>query len=208
MPHLYQLELHGLSIGQTKSGVGYMMLNNGLMTYKNKWLSFINKGIIVLLLGLLLMIIVPLSYLLFVYWSEMPIFIKIFWPILLAIIFTGVLITPLNGMVITKKGTVFFLPDFRLKKFNVKDLEKIAIVFTEWENNKYSVRIKFICKDGIIFCKDYSKQFRNMNNKKLAMSMYTITKRKVERICNEVLTLNICVTTIIDKNKNITYQSK
>ena len=185
-----------------------MMLNNGLMTSKNKWLSFINKGVIVLLLGLLLMIIVPLSYLLFVYWSEMPIFIKIFWPILLAIIFMGVLITPLNGMVITKKGTVFFLPDFRLKKFNVKDLEKIAIVFTEWENNKYSVRIKFICKDGIIFCKDYSKQFRNMNNKKLAMSMYTITKRKVERICNEVLTLNICVTTIIDKNKNITYQSK
>ncbi len=185
-----------------------MMSNNGLMTYKNKWLSFINKGIIVLLLGLLLMIIVPFSYLLFVYWSEMPIFIKIFWSILLAIIFIGVIITPLNGMVITKKGTVLFLPDFRLKKFNVKDLEKIAIVFTEWENNKYSVMIKFIYRDGKVFCKDYSKQFRNMKNKKLAMSMYTITKRKVERICNKLLNLNICVTTIIDKNKNIICQSK
>lgn len=184
------------------------MSNNGLMTYKNKWLSFINKGIIVLLLGLLLMIIVPLSYLLFTYWPEMPIFIKIFWPILLAIIFIGVIITPLNGMVITKKGSVLFLPDFRFKKFNLKDLEKIAIVFTEWKNNKYSVMIKIIYRDGKVFYKDYSKQFRNMKNKKLAMSMYTITKRKVERICNKLLDLNICVTTIIDKNRNITYQSK
>ena len=147
------------------------MSNDGLMIYKNKWLSFINKGIIVLLLGLLLMIIVPFSYLLFVYWSEMPIFIKIFWPILLAIIFIGVIIAPLNGMVITKKGTVLFLPDFRLKKFNVKDLEKIAIVFTEWENNKYSVMIKFIYRDGMVFCKDYSKQFSKTKSKKLHISI-------------------------------------
>lgn len=182
-----------------------MMSNNGLMTYKNKCLSFINKGIITLLLGVLLIVIVPCSYLLFTYWSEMPIFIKIFWSILLVIIFIGVIITPLNGMIITKKGTILFLPDFRLKRFNIKDLEKLAIVFTEWENNKYSVMIKFVYVDGKVFCKDYSKQFRNMKNKKLAMSMYTITKRKVEIICNKLLNLNICVATIIDKNRNITY---
>lgn len=185
-----------------------MMSNNGLMTYKNKWLSFINKGTIVLLLVLLMMIIVPFSYLVFAYWLEMPIFIKIFLPILSAIILIGVIITPLNGMIITKKGSILFLPDFRFKKFNVKDLEKIAIVFTEWENNKYSVMIKLIYKNGKVFCKDYSKQFRNMKNKKLTMSMYTITKRKVDRICNKLLDLNICIITIIDKNRNITYQSK
>ena len=184
------------------------MSNNGLMTYKNKCLSFINKGMITILQGALLIVIVPWSYLLFTYWSEMPIFIKMFWPILLAIVFTGVIITPLNGMIVTKKGTLLFLPDFRLKKFHVKDLEKIAIVFTEWENNRYSVMIKFIYKDGKVFCKDYSRQFRNMKNKKFALSMYTITKRKVERICNKLLDLNICVITIIDKNRNITYQSK
>lgn len=183
-----------------------MMSSNGLMTYKNKWLSFINKGTITLLLGLLLIVIVPCSYLLFTYWSEMPIFIKIFWPILLLIIFIGLIITPLNGMIITKKGTILFLPDFRLKKFKVKDLEKIAIVFNEWENNKYSVMIKFLYRDGKVFYKDYSKQFRNMKNKKLAMSMYTITKRKIDKICNKLLDLNICVTTILDKNRNIIYQ--
>lgn len=184
-----------------------MMSSNGLMTYKNKWLSFINKGIITLLLGLLLMVIIPCSYLMFTYWSEMPILIKIFWPILLSFIFIGIIITPLNGMIITKKGTVLFLPDFRLKKFNVKDLEKIEIVFNEWDNNKYSVIIKFVYGDSKVFKKDYSKQFRNMKNRKLAMSMYTITKRKVERICNKLLDLNICVVTIIDRNRNISYQS-
>lgn len=40
------------------------------------------------------------------------------------------------------------------------------------------------------------------------MSMYTINKRKVKRICNKLLDLNISVTTILDKNRNITYQSK
>ena len=184
------------------------MSNNGLMTYKNKWLSFINKGIIVLLSLLLMMIIVPFSYLVVAYWPEMPILIKIFWPILSAIILIGVIITSLNGLIIAKKGSVLFLPDFRFKKFNVKDLERIAIVFTEWENNKYSVMIKFIYKNGKVFCKDYSKQFRNMKNKKLTMSMYTITKRKVDRICNKLLDFNICIITIIDKNRNITYQSK
>lgn len=183
------------------------MSNNGSMTYKNKWLSFINKGIMILFLGLLV-VIVPCSYLLFTYWAEMPIFIKIFWPILLAIIFIGIIITPLNGMIITKNGTILFLPDFRLKKFNIKDLEKITIVFSEWENNKYSVMVKFVYRDGKVFNKDYSKQFRNMKNKKLAISMYTITKRKVNRICNKLLDLSICVTTILDKNRNITYQSK
>lgn len=184
-----------------------MTLNNGLMTY-NKKLSFINKGIIALLLGLILIIITPCSYLLFMYWYEMPLLIKIFWPIMLAIIFTGAIITALNGMTITNKGNILFLPDFRLRIFNLKDLKKIAIIFNEWENNKYSVMVEFVYSNGNIFNKDYSKQFRNMKNKKLAMSMYTITKRKVEEICDKLLDLNICAITIIDKNSNIIYQSK
>ncbi len=184
------------------------MSNSGLMTYKIKLISFINKGIISLLFGLLLVVIISCSYFMFAYWSEMPILIKIFWPILSTIVFIGILVTPLNGMIITKKGTVLFLPDFRLKIFNVKTMKRIAIMLNEWDNNKYSAMVKLVYGDGRVFIKDYSKQFKNMKNKKLVMSMYTITKRKVERICNKLLDLNICVITIIDKNGNITYQSK
>ncbi len=185
-----------------------MMSSNGLTTYKNKYLSFINKGTITILLGVSLMVIVPCSYLLFTYWSEMPILIKIFWPILLVIIFIGLIITPLNGMIITKKGTVIFFPDFRMKKFNVKDLEKLSIVFSEWENNKYSVMIKFVYRNGKIFYKDYSKQFRNMKNKKLAMSMYTINKRKVDKICEKIMDIDVCAITIVNKTGNVIYYNK
>lgn len=183
------------------------MLNNGLMTYKNKWLSFINKKMIPLLC-LLMIVIVPCSYFLFAYWSEMPILLKVFGPIIFAIVFIGVIITPLNGMIITKKGTIIFLPDFRLKILNINNLEKISIVFSQWDNNKFSAMVVFVFKNGKVFTKDYSKQFRNIKNKKLLMSMYTISKRKVDKLCKKLLDMNICDITILDKNMNITYQRK
>ncbi|MBQ8371353.1 MAG: hypothetical protein IJX38_00225 [Clostridia bacterium] len=56
--------------------------------------------------------------------------------------------------------------------------------------------------------KDYSNHFANMNNKMLAMPMYTVNKRKVDKICRRLSDLNICVATVIDKDRNIIYQSK
>ena len=79
------------------------MSNNGAMICKRKNLSFINKCVMSLLYSLMLLVIIPCSYLIFSYWFEMPIFIKIFWPMLLAIILVGMIITVLNGMIITKK---------------------------------------------------------------------------------------------------------
>lgn len=185
-----------------------MISNNGLTTYKNRYLSFINKGVMTLLFTLLLIVLLPYSYLVFTYWSEMPIFIKIFWPTLLVIVIIGIVMTPLNGIVINRNSNILFVPDFRVMKFQKKDLEKIVINFLEWDNNKYSVMIKLIYKDGGFFSKDYSSQFRNMRNKKLAMSMYTITKRKVDRICNSILHLDICaVINIVDNNGNIISQN-
>ena len=105
-----------------------------------------------------------------------------------------------------QKGTIFFVPDFRIKKIYLNELERISFNFNEWENCKYSVAVKFVFKDGRIFKKDYSKQFRNMQNKKLAMSVYTIKKRKVDKICEEILDLKNCFITIIDKDLQITYQ--
>ena len=185
-----------------------MLSNNGLMNDKNLFLSFINKGILTLLIGLLLITMIPCSYLIFVYWSEMPILVKIFFPILFLIIFISMIIIPFNGMMIMKSGNIIFFPDFRLKKFNMEDLKRIAFNFNEWENNKYSVTIKIIYKDGGIFVKDYSKQFRNMKNKKMAMSIYTIKRRNVDRICEKLLDLDICILTIINKDNKITYQNK
>jgi hypothetical protein len=175
-----------------------MISNNGLMTYKNKYLSFINKFKITSLLCLALVILLPCSYFVFEYWYEMPVFMKIFWPILIVITLIGTLITPFNGMIILRNGKIFFVPDFRLIKTNVQILERISFTFNEWENNKYSVKVKFVYKDGDFFIKDYSKQFRNMKNKKLAMSMYTITKTQVDKICRKLSDMEFCVISIIN----------
>ena len=138
----------------------------------------------------------------------MPLLVKIFCPILFMTAFIGIIITPFNGMMITKNGNILFFPDFRLKKLNIKDLKRIALNFNEWENNKYSVTIKFVYKNGDIFKKDYSKQFKNMKNKKLAMSIYTISKTKVENIGKKLADVDICVITIINQNNQIIYQNR
>ncbi len=185
-----------------------MRLNNGLTIYKNKHISFINKIAIILLQIISLLVIVPCSYMVFAYWFEMPLLIKIFWPIILIIILIGIIITPFNGMTITKRGTILFLPDFRLLKSNINKLQRISIIFNQWENNKYSAQVKFIYYDKKIFVKDYSKQFKNVKNKKISMLVYTISKSNVENICNKLSGLNICIITIVDKSGKIIYQSK
>ena len=68
--------------------------------------------------------------------------------------------------------------------------------------------VKFVYKNGRTFVKDYSKQFQNMKNNKIAMSIYTIKKAKVEKICENLLNVTIATSTIIDKNDNIIYQNK
>ena len=184
------------------------MSNNGCTTYTRKYLSFINKYIGALYAIVLTAFLVPCIVFISTYWSEIPIIVKVISPIVLLMIFVAILFMPLNGLLITKKGAILFVPDFRFKKLNVKDLKKTALIFNEWENNKYSTTVKFVYKDGRFFVKDYSRQFRNLKIKKIALPMYTISKERVDKICKKLLDLDMCVITIVDKNKNILCQSK
>lgn len=185
------------------------MSNNGSMIYKRKCLSFINKIPMMLLYILLLLILTPLSCIFFTIWDEIPLIMKIIWPILLAIVLIGIIFTFLNGMLITRRGTVLFVPDLRVKIINMEDVERVAFDFNEWENDKYSVMVKFVYKDGKVWQKDYSIQFRNMiRNRKITMSLYTIKKRKVDKIRKKLLDFDKYVITIIDKNGNVTHQEK
>ena len=184
-----------------------MNSNKEQTTVKTKFLSFINKVGLMLSFSLLLLILIPITCLVVEHWYEMPTAIQIFAPMIGAIIVIGIAFTPFNGMMITKKGTVWFIPDFRVKKVNIADLDRIALTFNEWENHKYSATVKLIYKTGEVFVKDYSKQFRNMKNKKSSMAMYTIYKRTVNKIRDAVSDLNQCVVTIVDIHCHITYQS-
>ncbi|MBE6943567.1 MAG: hypothetical protein E7453_04810 [Ruminococcaceae bacterium] len=184
-----------------------MVSNNGLTICNSKFVSFINKGFMTLLFTFLLIIIIPPSYLVIAYWVEMPVVLKLFWTTLVAVVLMGVIITPLNGMVFNKNGSILFIPDFRIIRCKAKDLDRIVFNFNEWDNKKYSVMVKIVYKGGNYFSKDYSRQFRNMRNKKLSMSMYTISRYKLDKICNIILQLDFCtVINIMDSNGNIVYQ--
>lgn len=183
-----------------------MQSNNYFMISKKKRLSFFSKEKMMLLLGFIWIVLIPISYFVFRYWSDgMPIFFKIFWPIILIPIFITTIMTPFVGMIITKKGTILFITYFKLKKFNVKDLEKITITFHDWEKNRFSVEIKIFYENGKIFSKDYVKQSR-VKNKKLSMSIYIIKKQQVEKIFNKLSDLNFFVITILDNNNHVAYK--
>ena len=68
--------------------------------------------------------------------------------------------------------------------------------------------IRFISENGKVFKRDYSVHFRNrVRGTRLAMAMYTISRKKVDRICEELSNVNIFIVTITDQNQKIVYQS-
>mgnify|MGYP004533966059 FL=1 len=186
-----------------------MIINSNSTSYKKIKITFINVAMKTFLLSLLFVIIIILcSFSVFANWSEEELIIKIFWPTLLVHIFIVIIVTNLTGMVITKAGTISFLPDFKVKKCNIDELERLAITFTEWENNKYSVTVKFIYKNGKVFCKDYSQKFSDSRFRKILMSVYTINKRKVDKICEKIMDIDVCAITIVNKTGNAIYYNK
>ena len=181
------------------------------MSRKNKYISFIDKRI-TLAMSLVWFVISVLMICFSVtnwsdLWKEDPL-IAVLVPIAGVIVFVASILMPLSGMMITKKGNIVFLPDFRLKIFKTEDMKRIALNFNECKNKKYAVTVKMIPKNGNVFKVDYSVHFRNrIKGEKLAMAMYTISKKKVDSIVAKTADLDVFSITIIDQNQEIVYQS-
>ena len=111
-------------------------------------------------------------------------------------------------MFISKKGTITFIPDFRIKRVHISKLKRVAVNFNEWDNYRYSVAVKLVYKDGRIFTKDYSNQFKNVRKKALFMRMYTLSNKKINNICDKVSRSDLFNISIIDLSGNIIYQNK
>ena len=175
---------------------------------KNKYLSFIDKKITLPAAFGLLVISVPFLYVVFAFWSQCPPMCRIVLPIVFGPVFVAAIVMPFNGMMITKKGNIIFITDFRLKKFKIEELKRIALNFNERKNKKYSVTVKFLSESGNVFKVDYSVHFRNrIKGEMLATAMYTISKKNVDGIIAKTADMDIFVITIIDQNQEIVYQS-
>ena len=155
-----------------------MIFNNGSMTSKRTYLSFINKGFAALYIIISMIIIVPCVFFMFSYWNDMPATIKVVGPSISVIVFLAVFLVPFQGMWITKKGTIVFVPDFRIIRTHWQELERLSLTFREWENDRYSAAVKLVYKDGRTFTKEYAKAFASTKHKKQNLCI-TPKKREI-----------------------------
>lgn len=165
---------------------------------KNKYLAFMdNKRLLVN--SLLIVFFTGVLCFLFAYWTEMPVFIKIFWPILSLIAVTGAVMTIFNGMYINKKGTVVFVPDLIVKKFRIDEIKTMTFNFNEWKNSKYFVKIEIVFQDGKVFTKDYSVPYKQMKIYKLGMALYTIKRDNVDKIIEQLSNYDFCTFNFVNQ---------
>lgn len=184
-----------------------MTSSNGSIVYKSMHADFINRAAMSIAAIFLTAVIAAVTVLFVLYWESIPLFIIVILSILLVITAFGIIFMLLNGIFITKKGKLFFFPDFRIKVYKMFDVERLAINFNECENHRYSVTIKIKQKNGKFFFKDYSRQFRNLRQKKLSMFTYTIKRNEVDRIYSKFKALNNIRLTIINRNCEIVMQN-
>lgn len=182
-----------------------MQSNSGSTVCKKLNMAFINKPMMLVVDCLLIFIFIPFLILFTIYFFEMPLIIKIGFPIILGAIIFSIIFWLFCGLSIKNNGTIIFVDIFRIKRYSLSDLNVIAINFNEWENKKYSVCIKFILKNGKTFKKDYAKAFRNMKHKDLSMALNTIQFYKVEHICKRLKETGIGIfhLSIIDEKGNL-----
>ena len=179
-----------------------MLSNNGLIVGKKLNMAFIDKLMMLAVACLLILVFTPIVILWTIYFSELPLIIKIGFPIILGTTIFSIIFVFFCGLTIKNNGKIIFVDMFRIKKYNLSDFNEMAIIFNECENKKYSVLIQFKLKTGKIFEKDYANAFRNRKHKNLSMAINTIQYRKVEQICKELKETNIDIfyLAIIDKN--------
>ena len=159
-----------------------MTLKNGSIHYKSKKMSLINKWGIFALGSIAVVIMLACSLLIVKYLSEFPLPFTIIWFLMVIIVLISWLMMPFNGLKITPDETIVFVADVRVTRVKLDELVSLNITFFKWQNNKYSACVEITCKNGKYFKKDYSQQFRNLQRKKLLISMYTISKQSVESI--------------------------
>ncbi|MBQ9745934.1 MAG: hypothetical protein IJW21_03850, partial [Clostridia bacterium] len=89
--------------------------------------------------------------------------------------------------------------------FELAQLKRLAVNFSEWETGEFSADLKFVTEDGEIFKKEYAAKFESTENH-LGLSAYTLPREKVDEYCERLAQMNICNISVIDANKDIVYQ--
>ena len=113
---------------------------------------------------------------------------------------------PRNGLYVSKDGKIKLVDGaFGGGTFELKDLKRIAVNFSEWETGEFSADLKFVTEDGEIFKKEFAAKFESTANH-AGLSTYTLPRETVDEYCEKMAEMNIFNLSVIDANKDIIYQ--
>jgi len=115
-------------------------------------------------------------------------------------------LAPKSGLYVYKNGKIKLVSGiFGGGTFELKDIKRIAVNFSEWETGEFSADLKFVTEDGEIFKKEYAEKFESTSNH-IGLSTYTLPREKVDEYCEKMAEMNIFNISVIDANKDIVYQ--
>ena len=130
---------------------------------------------------------------------------KALFAVILVFLLINVIKIPKNGLYILKNGKVRIVSGMSKDEFDLSEVKRIAVNFTEWENEEFSAHFKFVFEDGEIANVNDAKKFEDTGNH-FGLSSYTVSKTEMEAACKKLEEMNLCNITVIDFNKDITYQ--
>lgn len=181
-----------------------MSINDVKITQDERF-NFMNpKGIIiknaVIAAITLLLAVVPMKL------SIFAIVLKIVCAIVAVANIVALALVPKNGLYIYKDGKIKLVDGaFGGGTFEIQNLKRVAVNFSEWENGEFSADLKFVTEDGEIFKKEYAAQFESTANH-AGLSAYTLPRKKVDEYCGKMAEMNLFNVSVINANKDIVYQ--
>ena len=136
----------------------------------------------------------------------MAIILKIAFAILAVISIISLAIAPRNALYVLKSGKIKLVDGaFGGITLELKELKRVAVNFSEWENGEFSADLKFVTEDGDVYKKEYAAKFESTANH-TGLSSYTLPREKVDEYCEKMAEMNLFNVSVIDANKDIVYQ--
>ena len=134
------------------------------------------------------------------------IILKIVFGVIAIISLISLILAPRNALYVLKEGKIKLVDGaFGGITLELKELKRVAVNFSEWENGEFSADLKFVTEDGDVYKKEYAAKFESTANH-AGLSAYTLPREKVDEYCAKMAEMNLFNVSVIDANKDIVYQ--
>jgi len=152
--------------------------------------SEIWKEIRWLLLGQI--VILPLMFCIIIVLFEPPVFVSWLWWIASVLICIRVSYLVANGMYVSQDDGLILVSNFRFITLKRSEIERVDLIFSELNPQQYSITVRITCQNGNVIVKNYAERLKKPICNRLTMSLYTVSKRRLDIIARQSESLSFC----------------